>query len=81
MPNPRESSTYITYILRCWQEGTAWRYSLEEVGGGERHGFASLDEFVAFMLARATPAAGAVGRAHHSSGETVRTDKSKDDVI
>ena len=55
MPNPRESATYITYILRCWQEGSNWRYSLEEVGVGERHGFASLDEFVAFMLARATP--------------------------
>lgn len=51
----REPSTYTTYILRCWQEGAAWRYSLEEVGSGKRHGFASLDEFVAFMLARATP--------------------------
>ena len=54
MMYPREYSTYTTYILRCWQEGSNWRYSLEEVGGGERYGFASLDEFVAFMLARAT---------------------------
>ena len=33
-------------------EGSAWRYSLEEVGTGERHGFATLDEFVSFMLVR-----------------------------
>ena len=35
-------------------EGSAWRYSLEEVGTGERHGFATLDEFVSFMLVRST---------------------------
>ena len=33
-------------------EGAAWRYSLEEVGTGKRHGFATLDEFVSFMLIR-----------------------------
>jgi hypothetical protein len=33
-------------------EGRAWRYSLEEVGSGERHGFATLDEFFSFMLTK-----------------------------
>lgn len=47
-----EPSPYTTYLLRTWLEGSAWRYSVEEVGSGERHGFAGLDDFVAFMLAR-----------------------------
>lgn len=38
------------YLLRCWMEGSTWRYSLEEVGTGNRHGFATLDEFVSFLL-------------------------------
>ena len=33
-------------------EGSVWRYSLEEVGTGKKHGFATLDEFVSFMLVR-----------------------------
>jgi hypothetical protein len=37
--------------MRCWLDGATWRYSLEEVGSGKRHGFATLDELVAFMLA------------------------------
>jgi hypothetical protein len=44
--------TYTAYLLRCWREGSSFRYSLEEIGGGKRRGFASLDEFVAFLLAR-----------------------------
>ena len=77
MPEPSEFSTYSTYILRCWQEGSCWRYSLEEVGGGVRHGFASLDEFVAFMLARATPG-GAVGRASLRSERQAPTEQEAD---
>lgn len=42
---------YTAYLLRCWLEGTTWRYSLEEVGAGKRQGFATLDELVAFLLA------------------------------
>ena len=49
-----ELLTYTAYILRCWLEGTIWRYSLEEIDTGKRHGFATLDEFISFMLARAT---------------------------
>jgi hypothetical protein len=49
------SPTYITYIFRCWQEGSLWRYSLEEPGSGQRHGFAGLDDFVAFLLAQSSP--------------------------
>jgi hypothetical protein len=50
--------TYVAYLLRCWSEGTTWRYSLEEIGNGKRHGFASLDEFVSFLLALQARAAG-----------------------
>ena len=45
-------STYTAYVLRCWLEGTSWRYSLEEVGTGKRQGFATLDEFISFMVAQ-----------------------------
>lgn len=52
MPLAEATSSYISYILRSWQEGSHWRYSLEELGSGKRHGFASLDDLVSFLLAR-----------------------------
>lgn len=45
------TTTYKAYLLRCWLEGAGWRYSLEQVGSDQRHGFATLDELVAFLLA------------------------------
>jgi hypothetical protein len=33
---------YSAYLVRCWQEGTAWRYSLERVGENKRCGFDDL---------------------------------------
>ena len=54
MPTVRPSAKVTAYLLRCWMEGSAWRYSLEEVGTGKKHGFATLDEFVSFMLVRST---------------------------
>ena len=51
MSSSSQPSNYTAYLLRCWQEGVSWRYSLEEIGSGKRHGFASLDEFVSFLLA------------------------------
>lgn len=53
MVSKRKQSAYTSYMLRSWLEGNSWRYSLEEVGSGKRHGFATLDEFFSFMLARA----------------------------
>ncbi|HSG17559.1 MAG TPA: hypothetical protein VLE70_14710 [Anaerolineae bacterium] len=43
---------YIAFLLRCWLEESSWRYSLEEVGTGKRHAFATLDEFFSYMLTR-----------------------------
>jgi hypothetical protein len=44
---------YLSYLLRLWQEsgGDAplWRASLERPQDGERLGFASLEELVAFL--------------------------------
>lgn len=51
MSTSREPLTGATFILRCWLERSNWHYGLEEVGTGKRHGFASLDEFVSFLLA------------------------------
>ena len=55
MSSVNQSETYSAYLLRCWLEGSTWRYSLEEIGTGKRHGFATLDEFVSFLLARSIP--------------------------
>lgn len=44
-------ATYRAFLLRCWLDGTIWRYSLEEVGSGKRYGFATLDELIVFLLA------------------------------
>ncbi len=52
MSTVRQPGKYTAYLLRCWLEGSTWRYSLEEIGTGRRHGFATLDEFVSFLLAR-----------------------------
>ena len=52
MSSANQPSNYTAYLLRCWQEGSSFRYSLEEVGSDKRHCFASLDEFVAFLLAQ-----------------------------
>ena len=41
---------YYTYLLRCWQEGKTWRFSLEEVTGGRRqYGFPDLEALAAFL--------------------------------
>jgi hypothetical protein len=47
---------YVSYLLRLWQTGNeekaVWRASLENPLTGERQGFASLDELIAFLKAR-----------------------------
>ena len=49
----REQRRYISYLLRLWQidaEGKlVWRASLESPKTGQRQGFASLAEMVAFL--------------------------------
>lgn len=52
MSSTERPPAYSAYLLRCWLEGTNWRYSLEAVGSGKRHGFATLDELVSFLVAR-----------------------------
>ena len=49
-----QPTTYTAYLLRCWLDGSKWRYSLEQVGSGKRQGFATLDEFVTFLVAMST---------------------------
>ncbi len=58
MQIPKTSPRYCAFLLRCWEErldpsgpGT-WRYTLEEVAGGERHGFASLEVLIAYLKQR-----------------------------
>ena len=44
---------YLAYLLRLWQEGDGdppqWRASLERPQSGDRLGFASLADLVAFL--------------------------------
>ena len=46
---------YVSYLLRLWQEGNeekaVWRALLENPLTGERQGFASMKELVAFLKA------------------------------
>ena len=60
-----ERRRYVSYLLRLWQaerEGAlVWRASLESAQTGERWGFASLDELLAFLereTARSTEGSG-----------------------
>ena len=45
---------YYSFLLRLWQvltdEDHAWRILLENVQTGEKHGFAGLDEFLAYLI-------------------------------
>ena len=49
MPSP----TYYSYLLRLWQVkengGQEWRASLENVESGEKRGFTSVDELLAYL--------------------------------
>ena len=47
-----ERRDYFSYLLRLWRVGkqkAVWRASLESPHSGERIGFASLDELIAFL--------------------------------
>ncbi|MDQ5850808.1 MAG: hypothetical protein M3380_01825 [Chloroflexota bacterium] len=64
-----EQRQYVAYLLRLWQVtsvgGRVWRASLQDVHTGERQGFASVAQLIAFLEAqtRGTPgAADADGR-------------------
>jgi len=54
-----EGRRYISYLLRLWQvqgqEGLVWRASLEHASTGERRGFASLAELLAFLEEETAP--------------------------
>jgi hypothetical protein len=51
-----ETPTYLSYLLRLWRtqdrETCIWRASLEHPGTGERRGFASLEDLMAFLEAQ-----------------------------
>ena len=48
-----EESRYYSFILRVWLvedgERPQWRASLENIGTGERRGFASLEDLYRFL--------------------------------
>ncbi len=48
-PAPRPY--YQSFLLRMWRErpNGVWRVSLENVTSGEKHGFAHLEQLVAFL--------------------------------
>jgi hypothetical protein len=50
-PSPTEPETapsrpYGAYLLRCWRDGRAWRFSLEPIGEGKRQGFEQIDDLL-----------------------------------
>jgi hypothetical protein len=50
---------YLSYLLRLWQTerggALVWQASLEHAGTGERRGFASLADLVAFLEQETAP--------------------------
>jgi hypothetical protein len=45
---------YLSYLLRLWMvegDGPEWRASLENPTTAERHGFATLEQLLAFLVA------------------------------
>jgi hypothetical protein len=45
-PEAATSRQYGAYLLRCWQDGRAWRFSLEPIGEGQRQGFEQIDDLL-----------------------------------
>jgi len=56
MAHPNKFPRYQSQLLRMWAEQPArrppvWRFSLEDVGTGQRSGFADLDALITHLLA------------------------------
>jgi hypothetical protein len=70
---------YKSYLLRLWQVTGAgkpvWRASLEEPHTGLRHGFASLEQLLAF-LKRQTGGTAEPGAAFDPTGDQAADDRS-----
>ena len=53
MSMKKQRPGYLSYLLRVWQTGSkgdaVWRVSLENPFTGERRGFASLQDMLAFL--------------------------------
>ncbi len=56
---PDQSMHYVSYLLRFWQEesqtphhSAVWRFSLENVQTGARHGFSDFETLIAFLYAQ-----------------------------
>ena len=62
---PTQTPHYRSFLLRCWEEpsqtphpAVIWRFSLEDVETGKRHGFRDLEALVIFLqtqIARSPP--------------------------
>lgn len=51
--DPLEVSQYRSYLLRIWKaryDHSTWRATLERVGSGERHSFASLQALYEYLV-------------------------------
>lgn len=48
----RDMRPYQAYLVRCWREGSDWRFSLEGIGRDrQRLGFSRLEELMAHIQA------------------------------
>ena len=56
---PKETSRYLSYMVRCWQEPSVhagretrvWRFSLQNPRTNERRGFATLEALLVSLQA------------------------------
>ena len=61
MQMPKKLPRYHSYLLRFWEEDGAvksWRFMLENPHSGEKRGFGSCEELMAFLEAELTRASG-----------------------
>ena len=50
MQMPKRPTRYHSFLLRCWDEdGAGWRFMLENPHNGEKQGFGSYKQLVAFL--------------------------------
>lgn len=52
MPAVEQRGAYHTYVIRIWRDDDAWRVTLHDPQTGERHGFASPDQLVRYLVAQ-----------------------------
>jgi hypothetical protein len=58
------STGYRSYLLRVWQEGSGWRFTMTNLGDDRQRGFASLEKLIDFVHEQMAEIAASESHAH-----------------